>query len=285
MDERLPISARLGLVVAYAAVVGLLGWGTFLCWDYFVYEHNRTQPWKALLCLTADLSAFAWFQGFFWRHAVRGRTFEAVPWDEFIRRRGPYGIVLGLVGAIGIDAMATYNLRSEDEERFEHRVEGKGTVERVVENDNPVNTKWELFGTLTAPDGEKYPFRFRVAGIQWKGGINMEKGTPPEIGPALAAKPPTFDIRVAYDPDWPSRNWLAGPPWDDANRSWYVGYIFLIVQGLGVVFALALLAEGKRKGEMRAAWECVWIMPLLFQALTVFGLGMSYASERVMNLS
>jgi len=186
--------------------------------------------------------------------------------------------------AIATDAVATFASRYEDQSRFNHREVVMGTVERVAAGTSQYRLKYELFGTFTTADGKSYPFRFRANGGIFRHELRMDAGTPPEVGKGIEAGVP-FKIPVAYDPKWPARNWLGGDTWDETNRYWYVGFMFLLVQLLGVLFTLIVLKDGYDHGALRSWWQCFAIVPLMFQALIVFGLGMDYIQQGVMNLS
>jgi len=254
MPEKLSPWARLGLFFIYLVVMTLLVTGVVILWDYLRLEHGRTEPWKALLYLFADLSALIWFHSFFLRHVVRGKSFVAIPWDEFQLSQRWY--LLGSpILALAIDAWATYTVRSEDQERFAVAVMGQGVTDRVVTDHSDYRRVWELHGHLLHPDGREYPFRFRLfaqlALERWR----FVERVPANVQQSLLLEQQKFAVPLLYDSDWPARNWLMGRPWQEENRSWYLSYLFLIAQAPGFVLLLAFIVDGYQKGVIRASWE------------------------------
>lgn len=241
--DHLSTTTRVLLGLLYVSTCLVLVVGFVLFWPYLSVEHQRSEWWVGFLGWTNDLTIFFWFTHFFVRHSLRGQPLRTIPWEEFRGRRLLWTSAVALTLSMAVDAGASFYVREQDRAGHARARIMEGRVEAVRSQGTPDFLQYELQGTYADGRGERHAFVFpafyhRAVGYRAAPGL-VEKHNgglapllPKEAQEALRDGRMPFPFPVAYDPEFPARNWYPDLPWYEVNRFWHVSWIMLICQAI-----------------------------------------------------
>jgi hypothetical protein len=190
------LSVRARLAVLWVVLAVLLGVGVWFHWPFFVREHRRMEPWKGVLIWSSETVALLGFLWFGYTHLLRRRPFPHGPDPDVSWFDREHCIVLAcFVLGLAIDGFVSWRAwRAEDD--------GLRRAEVVV-------------GEIVDYDGEEETGYFVIhccfhdlRGREYRTDFPLVRIGEPEAKRRLHARQFPIPIRIAYDPQWPDRNWL-----------------------------------------------------------------------------
>ena len=261
-----------------AGGVALAGW---LWWDWWVFEFDRNEPWRALLSWWGDAFAVAWcllalLTG---RASLRLSAGRPAWWERDgatlaeARRAARWawaGMTLSVAGDLGVTASQAWADRAGYARAAP--VVGRVTGAEVAAADKHGDRQVRLQITFPTPAGPHAGRAF--LNYRADGNPDLPK---PLLGwlrrtidgfPNGRAAPPAVGVR--YDPEWPGRFWVDGTDWDDWS---FARFFLMALPAMQFVWLLMdapdLLRDGVADGGSLVALG-PWAMGVVTVPLLIF---------------
>jgi len=256
--RKLPWRAVLYLLIPGALAIGLLG-----SWSWLVIEHQRLEPLEVLEFWASAFIACFWYLYFGIRRLFLADQTDGRG-DEYVTSRLSLWLVT-VTFTLGVAFDLTVAIRMHFAERAALaravQVEGQLTDATVVHYGRNKQGKTFILSC-----------RFQDRGKAWHSPTfvlheTLHHAVPPAIVHAVNLGRLPCPIRVAYDPERPTRSWAVGDPDPHGNRLPMAGFSF---QVCSFVVALNLIAFAHK---MRTFFVPVEVAPFVGVTIPLFVLG------------
>ncbi|QDT15559.1 hypothetical protein [Alienimonas californiensis] len=284
-----PRSAAPLVLLACGAILALLAVGVWGFWVILTEDWPRAEPWRAWLSLTGEVCGLLGLLAFGWRHGVRGVPVGGGRFAETGGRAlfwaGAVALVGGLLGDLAVTGSTLL------EERRAHARALPAEADAVVTRTGGISGVRYYRFRVTFPDAagavqtglldsvfRPVPTDDHPAGFDPR--LPAVAGAPP-AGPALRAAGDgavgvRFRLPVRYDPQRPTRCWVAGEGWDRGNAGHHVFLIVHLFQAIAVAMAVGALwnAAVTLDGRAKQPWTGAWPPAAVAAALPALPLAM-----------
>jgi hypothetical protein len=283
-----PGDPRQKLKVLFALTVSSFVLGLLFFFPYLEEEHRRMDPWKGVLVWVGDVTGLIWFTYFFTRHYVLGKPFrdEAGPSDGVWR--GWWLAFVSLAGAIGFDLWITFSLQGDERAGLARAVVTQGQIDSIKRTSAAEFHQYSIHCRFQDGQGNWEVANFTIGERRRTG--SFPAGLPLEVGQAIRNGQVPSPIPIAYDPERPARNWVAGIDPGDGHRFHAFALCILLFQGLAIMGFVTTWREEMKKNPDKLPWwyDLHMVLPFMVEAgfLGFFGgliWGLGWIVEVVFN--
>jgi hypothetical protein len=197
--------------MAAAITAGIWGY-----WPYLRRENIRLESWEIATIWSSEFMALFWFL----RYGL-GRLWQRCRGLEpgRISRLSCQVVVISTGLGLGVDWLVTFRSRAIERHAFDRAAIAAGEViacERDIDLFG-LNRRYKLVCRFMDRNQVAHTVEFVLAG----------RNTPPAMARALAVGAFPMALPIAYDPQYPSRSWVASLPLhrQDGDRIYQVSFL------------------------------------------------------------
>jgi hypothetical protein len=189
------VGVRAKLLAFWLLVAAAAGVALWCHWPFLAREHARLEPWKSVLVWSSDAVAALAFVWFGLTYLLLGRPLPVGPDPGGRFDCGHVLLIAAFALSLGCDGLVSWWIVADEEAA---RARAQVAVGEIVGCRRPTRAgnTW-LHCRFTDARGDCYDAELAVGGLG-----------EPEAARRLRLGLFPIPVRIAYDPDWPDRNWL-----------------------------------------------------------------------------